>query len=128
MGDAMSRGFKRDTKLTKRLRENGFLEDRRSFVGYDLEMIPHFVLFGMDLTTQRHLVWAKSRGNCAICRRRLDSLAWEMDHIQGGLSGRCDCSHNLRALCVDCHRSRHVQVKFGASRSQAIADFEKVNQ
>ena len=26
-----------------------------------------------------------------------------MDHKVGGSLGRCDCLHNLQALCHDCH-------------------------
>lgn len=121
----MPRGFKMDTKLTKRLFQNGLLLDKRSFIGYDTEQIPHLLLYGEDISMQRARVFQKSKGRCAICRRL--TLDGEMDHIKSGNSGRCDCAdHNLRILCPDCHRSRHVQVKFGSGRAQAIKDFERI--
>jgi hypothetical protein len=111
----MMRGHKRDEPLTKMLRENGLLLDAHSFVGYDLEMKPHVLLKGGDIILQREAVLIKSRYRCADCKRVLLPGEEELDHIQGGLSGRCDCRHNLQILCGDCHRKKHVRVKFGGS-------------
>lgn len=118
------RGFKRDTKLTLLMRHNGFFLDRRSFIGYNSDMIPHLLLAGVDVGLQRTKVFLRSERQgipcCVICRRKLQSEEWEMDHIKSKGMGGSDDLWNLRALCVDCHRNRHVQVKFGAGRPEAI--------
>jgi hypothetical protein len=115
------RGHKRDEPLTKMLRENGLLLDAHSFVGYDLQMQPHILLKGPDIILQREAVLIKSRNRCAGCKRVLLPGEEELDHIQGGLSGRCDCRHNLQILCFDCHRKKHVRVKFGGSNANRRA-------
>jgi hypothetical protein len=108
----MPRGFKKDSPLTKMLRANGLLLDRRSFVGYDAEMIPHLLLKGDDVIVQRQRVWRKSRGKCGICKTKLVYEDFEMDHKRGGSFGRCDCLHNLQAAHRSpCHQSKHVQLK-----------------
>jgi hypothetical protein len=121
----MSRGFKRDEPITKMLRANGLLLDRRSFVGYDPQMIPHLLLKGDDVVVQRERVAHKSKGKCGKCKRPLDTvfgvLTFEMDHKKGASFGRCDCLHNLDAVHIPCHREKHVQVKF-----QAVKDFNKL--
>jgi 5-methylcytosine-specific restriction endonuclease McrA len=107
----MPRGFKRDQPITKMLRENGLLLDRRSFVAYDSNMTPHLLLKGQDIVFQRAKVWLRSRRKCGLCKLALDYDSLEMDHKKGGSFGRCDCLENLQILCRDCHRAKHVQVK-----------------
>jgi HNH endonuclease len=104
----MPRGARKDTAVTKLLLDNGLLLDKRSFVSLDGNK-PHLFLRGADVGTQRERIWQRSKGKCSNCLRVVifgffDD--WEMDHIQGGLSGRCDCLHNVQALCRDCHAKK----------------------
>jgi hypothetical protein len=113
------RGAKKDLPLTKMLQANGFLIDRRSFVGYQADMTPHLYLKGGDVIVQRHRVWNLSRMRCKTCGTPLTTDDWEMHHKQAGLVGRCDCLDNLEAICAICHRGKHVSVKFGGSNGHA---------
>ena len=106
----MSRGFKRDAPVTKMLRENGLLLDRRSFVGYDLEIKPHLLLKGEDIVNQRLRLAASRKKNCGLCGKPIAD-EWEMDHKKGGSFGRCDCLHNLQRAHIPCHREKHPQVQ-----------------
>lgn len=108
-GAEMSRGAKRDIPITKLLHDNGLLGDKRSFVSLGAE--PHLYLRGEDITNQRNKVWYASKGRCAICKMPMYWDDWHMDHLQGGLVGRCDDLNNLRAVHPACHRGRHVQVQ-----------------
>jgi hypothetical protein len=102
----MPRGASKDKRLTKLLRENDLLLDPRSFVGYDLEMIPHLYLKGEDMSVQRQLIFRRS----FICKLQLEGcedVATELDHKQGGIVGRCDCRHNLQPVCHSCHERKH---------------------
>ena len=105
----MPRGAHKDRAITKLLRENGLLLDKRSFVSLGAE--PHLYLRGEDIVAQRMRAWVASRGKCGICGSPLFYQDYEMDHIQGGIVLRCDCLHNLRAVHGPCHRKRHLQVQ-----------------
>ena len=110
----MPRGHKKDVHVTKLLFRNGLLLDRRSFLSLPREEdgTVHLMLKGDDIVCQRQRVWHRSKQRCALCKGAI-TFDFEMDHIQGGTSGRCDCLHNLRALCRDCHRLKHVRTRFG---------------
>jgi len=125
----MPHGFKRDTSQTKAMKENRFLMERGSFVTLPhADGKIHFHLEGSDRSRMRPIVFARAKGRCQNqrCKALLEFRSWEMDHIQGGTSGRCDCLHNLRALCIPCHRARHPQVRFGEGRAEAIKDFNNL--
>ena len=127
----MPHGFRTDITQTRAMRENRFLMERGSFVTMpDSEGKVHFHLEGADRSRMRPIVWARAKGFCqcdAKCGQRIEEGYWEMDHKQGGLSGRCDCLHNLRAILPEHHRARHPQVRFGEGRAKAIEEFDKVN-
>jgi hypothetical protein len=106
------RGAKIDRPVTLLLRKNGLLLDRRSFVSLNGNE-PHLFLKGDDVTLQREQIWNKANGKCRACRGPISWETFELDHKQGGLSGRCDCLHNLQALCHDCHAKKHVRPRFG---------------
>lgn len=119
--------MKRDAQVTKLLRANRLLVDRRSYVGYDSEMRPHVKLFGADMVVQRQRVFVESKGKCKMCRMAITWDTFEVDHIQS--RGKCgsDDITNLQALCRDCHVAKHMRYpKFGRSRAAAIHDFNKV--
>lgn len=121
------RGFKSDTKASAVLRKNGLFEDLRSRLVYDGNYKPHLLLWGMDKSRQRARVFAKSRSKCKICQTPITPDSFEMDHINGGLSGRCDCIENLQALCHTCHNAKHGRYpRFGEGRAQAVRDFDAV--
>jgi len=116
----MPHGFKRDLVSTRALRRNRFLMERGSFMSLpDSEGKVHFHLEGSDRSRMRPIVWTRARGYCqakqhaAGCPLSIGSDEFEMDHIRGGTSGRCDCLDNLRALSPECHRAKHVRVKLG---------------
>ena len=100
----MPRGARKDVGVTKLLFRNGLLLDRRSFVSLNGNE-PHLFLKGLDVSLRRDRVFKQSKGKCAGCKDELE-YEWEMDHKQGGNVGRCDCLHNLQALCPDCHQKK----------------------
>jgi hypothetical protein len=116
----MPRGAKKDIAISRLLVKNGLLLDKRSFVSLGPE--PHLFLRGYDIVYQRQRVWSHSKDKCASCKRLLSEVEWEMDHIQGGMVGRHDDLSNLRALCRDCHRKRHVQVQWGKRVAELPAE------
>jgi hypothetical protein len=119
----MPHGFKRDMAVTRAMRASKFFLDSRSFVTHlcDDGKV-HFHLEGIDRTVLRAKCFARSKG---ICEERgcVQTITWdtfEMHHIKGGLTGRCDCLHNVTAICARCHREKHVQV--------AREEFNKIYQ
>lgn len=99
----MPRGSKRDLAETAK---RNFL-DKRSFVSLD----GHEYLRGKDMSALRLEVWERDR-RCMLAisdhcfGKRLTLEYMQTDHIQGGNVGRCDCLHNLRAVCFPCHQLR----------------------
>jgi HNH endonuclease len=108
------RGAKKDLAVTKLLRENGLLLDKRSFVSLGCE--PHLYLKGRDMMAQRERMWA-SKMICGICNEEIWD-EWEVDHKQGGLVGRFDDLSNLQAVHPICHRQRHVHPKWSRRTSE----------
>jgi hypothetical protein len=108
----MPRGAQKDEAVTKMLRDNGLLLEKRSFVSRDA----HLYLFGEDKVVQRQRVFNRDRGFCRKCGRLCAWEAGEWHHVQGGLVGRCDCLHNAEWRCgrftSDCHTREHVQTRF----------------
>lgn len=106
----MPRGAREDVGVTKLLFANGLLLDRDSFVSLNANE-PHLFLYGDDITCQRQRVWHRGKHKCASCGMAVGPFSqdWEMDHIQGGLVGRCDCLHNLQILCRPCHKKKTRQ-------------------
>ena len=107
----MPRGAKIDPFKTA----NANFLDKRSFIS----LSGHLYLKGDDIREQRQKVYERDKGICHgidvegyRCKRYVSWNTGHMDHIQGGLVGRCDCMHNLQWLCPDCHRAKHVQVQF----------------
>lgn len=110
----MPRGASVDMAVTKVLVKNHIFWDKRSFVSLPnhSDGSIHVYLKGDDIKLARQRVWSSSRQRCASCKTELGYDDWEMDHKQGGTVGRCDCLHNLQALCRPCHRKKHVKVGF----------------
>lgn len=55
----------------------------------------------------RKCVWARDRGQCALCQSVSGhrSGAWQADHIVPVIEGGGACGlENLRTLCTPCHR------------------------
>lgn len=121
------RGFKVDQCATALLFKNGLFMDRRSKLVYDLEMAPHLLLKGADMSRQRERVFRRDGYRCKIKGANCSKSAYELDHKQGGLSGRCDCEHNLQSACIPDHRGKHLQVRWTVKRVQAHQDFEKIH-
>lgn len=114
----MPRGFKRDERATMRLYENGLFLDERSAIVYDKDYVPHLVLRGKDMERQRDRVMTRDKGKCQIRGKRCQEIAHHLHHKKGGLTGRCDCNHNLEGACFGCHRQEHVQTRFGEKGEQ----------
>ena len=100
----MPRGARRDVNVTRLLRENGLLADRRSFVGHDLNYVPHLFLRGEDKSRQRVRVFARYK-RCSICKTPRDESTGEWHHPKN-----CDCVGCAEVRCSqflsDCHRHR----------------------
>lgn len=122
------RGARKDVSVTKVLVANGIFWDKRSFVSLPrLDGSIHVYLKGDDIKLARQRVWQRSKQKCAICKRPISfdqsDADWEMDHIKGGNVERCDCLENLQAVHRECHRNKHVQVKFTPKQqTQETAD------
>lgn len=114
-----------DDKIkTRNERKSRPLRDRRSKIVHDLSGEKHILLFGRDIAAQRSLLLAVRGFHCEICGIPANSEDLEMDHKQGGLTGRCDCLHNLQMLCRRCHTAKHDRtVRFGPDRPQAEQEF-----
>ncbi len=109
----MPRGFKRDHYETEKAYREGRFKDKRkrSFIGRAPDRTTHELLDGEDKSNRYREVMEASRGLCQGCGKPhyVGSLG-EWDHIQGGLSGRCDCLHNSQWVCVAFHRKKHVHL------------------
>jgi len=124
----MPRGFKRDERATQRLFENGLFLDDRSALVYDAYHVPHLILRGKDMERQRDRVMERDKGRCQIRGKRCQQIAHHLHHKKGGLTGRCDCSHNLEGACFGCHSQEHVQVRFGEGRKEAAEQFIQITE
>lgn len=113
----MPRGAQVDLAATKaRNFHNPWTPKNRSgsFVGRD----SHEYLSGRDRTLRRLEVWKRSK-HCATCGKFLSWSEIEMDHVQGGLYGRCDCLDcdrnggnppgNVQPACRECHRIKTLE-------------------
>jgi 5-methylcytosine-specific restriction endonuclease McrA len=105
----MPRGFKRNYAATK-LR--GFL-DPRSFVSLPKDGLAHDLLYGKDVGARRAEVFLRDDGRCRDCGAKASWEEGEMHHLENQAGSRCDDLHNLAWSCSDCHKKRHVQVRFG---------------
>ena len=110
-----------EQQVTKLLRANGIFQDRRSKVVHDLAGEMHLLLYGADMSAQRSRVFAKKRGLQYSSR-------FELDHIQGGTHGRCDCQHNLQVSTSEEHEAKHGRTtRFDeVKRAEAVKDFERL--
>jgi hypothetical protein len=122
----MPRGAKVDRPVTSLLFKNGILLDRRSFVSLNGNE-PHLFLAGADIIRLRGWAFTKSKGRCQLRLKGCRGTAEEMHHKQGGLTGRCDCRHNVCMSCSNCHSVEHNRYpKFGPGRAEAIKQFMKL--
>lgn len=122
------RGFKIDKEATAARR----FKHKRSFVSQDA----HDILFGPDKEIRRREIHDRARGQCELkrspeCR---GFVGWDTFGLAGWSHecpsphrNHCDCKEAGAWSCDPCHRMITPQVKWGASRSAAIEDFEKVN-
>jgi len=93
----------------------GFL-DKRSYISFRIHPgTQHACIFlkGKDVEVMRRLVFQREQGHCQVCRAYYGWNYGEMDHIVGGRGPqRCWCAENLRWLCPEHHRARHVLVRW----------------
>lgn len=111
----MPRAFKVDIYETEKAYREGRFTDRhrRSFIGRAPDLSMHELLAGEDKSRRRSEVMGQAEGWCQGCERpHYIGALGEWDHIQGGLSGRCDCLHNARWVCAKIHRQKHVHLKW----------------
>lgn len=101
----MPRGARTDKQATKARK----FMCRKSFVSQD----GHDYLSGLDVCQRRNEVFERDGGICQSCGVYVSWSRGEMDHIKGGLVGRNDDLDNLRWVCRDCHRQKHVRPQFG---------------
>ena len=117
------RGAKIDRAITKLLKDNFIFQDDRSFVSLGAE--PHLYLRGYDVVKQRERLWQFAKydqvqgRNCALCGGPIINPEWEMDHKQGGTVGRHDDLSNLQIVHSECHRKKHVQVRWSSRAEKA---------
>jgi HNH endonuclease len=114
-GANVPRAFKRGVEETRIARERGLLRDSRSFIS----LAGHSILYGIDKVRRREEVYQRDNGQCQVCRKFVSPAEAEMDHVKGGLTGRCDCAANLQILCGPCHRLKHVQVQWAKAVSRS---------
>jgi len=124
----MPHGLRIDHTATEALRLNGLFEDRGSFISLpDLSRVTHVHLEGKDRSAQRHRLYVKSKGKCAICRRWSPENE-EMQHRMLGPApgemhhpGNCDClskkcPNRVEWRCSQWQSNCHVHRKTGFKR------------
>lgn len=117
----MPRGMKFDRFETDKAYRMGLLIDNRerSFIGRAPDGSLHDMLYGEDKTRRRREVLEAAKGLCQGCAPpHYVGEMGEWDHIQGGLTGRCDCKHNSRWVCEGFHRKRHVHLMSGKEKGE----------
>ena len=94
----------------QRTKEAGFLDKRSYWTNSG-----HEYLFGDDARAARSRTFFHSAGMCQGCDiPHYIGLRGHMDHINGGnTDDRCWCKHNLRWVCPEFHRLKHVHVMSG---------------
>lgn len=99
-----------DRDLTAARFLNGTYQDSRSQVHQD----GREYLKGVDVGRRRREVWERDRRRCVGCKEYVTWEQFEMDHIAKVVMGerRWDNLSNLRTLCRNCHRAKHVQIRF----------------
>jgi len=107
------RGHKYDHYETEKARKAGKLKDKRSFIGRRLDMSLHELLAGEDKQRRYTEIVDRAKGQCQGCESpHYIGEKGEWDHIQSGLTGRCDCLHNGRWVCIAFHRKRHPSTQW----------------
>lgn len=126
----MPRGAKRDVNVTNLLSRNGLLLDKDSFLGWR-ENMPHLYLKREDILAQRRRVWERDKSICRKCKRRVDWENGEMHHVLSKGKGGSDDLSNLEWRCgrfvSDCHTAEHVQVQWTKRKTEAHAEFDRIN-
>lgn len=73
----------------------------------------HVYVFGEDASIVRAVAATVANYNCEICGKYCDFENGQLHHIKGGnTDDRCWCQHNIQWICFDCHRAKHVHVKW----------------
>lgn len=107
----MPRGAKKDIPATA---DRQFL-DERSFVALSsgCEM-----LYGKDISNRRHEIFLRDLGRCQYCGMWVGEEYGEMHHVIHRGKGGSDDASNLVWSCRKCHRSHHIQVRFGDDKKR----------
>jgi len=109
------RGFKFDPTETRLAFAEKRITDKRSFIGRAPDGSLHELLAGKDKSNRWEEIRVRAANLCQGCDTpHYVGVFGEWDHIQGGTSGRCDCLHNARFVCIAFHRKRHVHLKGGS--------------
>jgi hypothetical protein len=105
----MPRGHQTAHYETRQAYETGQFTDKykRSFIGRAADGSLHELLAGEDKQRRYREVFERAAGMCQGCQpSHYIGEFGEWDHIQGGLSGRCDCLHNAQWVCPTFHRHK----------------------
>lgn len=92
--------------------------DRRSWVGTKSDGTLYMRCFGKDMAAMRRALLSQSGGRCAMCHVAC-LMSGEVDHVLSRGKGGDDSLANLQFLCRDCHRKKHVQVKWSKRKGEA---------
>lgn len=98
-----------DRELTARRRGDATYQDPRSVVHQD----GREYLAGIDVGRRRRQVWERDKRRCVECRAYVTWDEMELDHVAKNYGAkRFDNLENLRTLCRNCHRRKHVHTQF----------------
>lgn len=61
---------------------------------------------GLLSTEQRLWVYASDLGKCVTCARFVEIGECQVDHIERRTDGGLNVPHNVRTICVECHREK----------------------
>lgn len=100
-------------RLTKLARKEGRFENRSSRIGLRPDGTEFLQLAGVDMGLQRNRVFMRDNYRCQGCGRALTLAECEMDHVRSRGKGGDDSMSNLRTVCFNCHRLKHVRILSG---------------
>ncbi len=63
-------------------------------------------------------LWEKQKGRCARCKKKLNPLAYHIDHKVPKALGGSDSIRNLQLLCPECHMLKTQEDRKKISRKK----------
>lgn len=107
----MPRGAKIDVQETAAALANGLLVHPKSFISTKGHI---YLTSKEEIGPVRAKVMERDKWTCQVCGARVSDdyfethpLKAELHHVNNKTWNRCDCLHNLQAICHKCHGKKH---------------------